>query len=226
MRTFLKFAGLSLFVLTLSGCSWRDDIRAWLGEKTDAVVEEAKEQAKDEFKKQMNSAIDDVKKSASDFANEKTEQAKQAVKDLAAEQLNQAREEGQKKVAEGLEKAAVAIKPTVKPTASTGTFSYLNYTPETLAQAGVTTTFLFFYDENDALSRALDAYFTSTLDPVGRDINVLRVNVTKDKTLSQKYGLKSSDELIRIDGTGKEVARVKGEAYSETPLLTKLGQSS
>ena len=224
-----KILSVGILLLTLSGCTLRDDIRNWMAEKTGQVVDQAKEQAKDEFKKQMNSAIDDVKKTAEDFAREKTDQAKQVVKDLTAEQLNKAREESQKKISAGLEKAAGVLKPTTKPTTKpstpTGTFSYLNSTAETLTAASATTTFLFFYDENDALSRALDAYFTSTLDPVTKNINVLRVNVTKDKALSQKYGLKSSDELIRIDGTGKEVARIKAEAYSETPLLTRFDQA-
>lgn len=228
VHTFLKFSLLTILALALSGCTLRDDIRGWMAEKTGEVVDQAKEQAKDEFKKQMNSAIDDVKKTAADFAKEKTEQAKQAVKDLTAEQLNKAREEGQKKIAEGLEKAAGTLKPTTKPTTKpstpTGTFSYLNYTPETLVLAQTTPTFLFFYDENDATARAVDKYFTVTLDPVMKDINVLRVDATKDKSLQQRYGPKAPDELIQIDAKGKEIRRVRGEAYSQKPLLLEIEQ--
>lgn len=220
-------------LLLLSGCSWREDLRTYLAEKTGEVVNQATEQAKDEFRKQMENAIDDVRQTAQEGASDTLKQAEKAVSGLAEERLNQAREQVQRQASESLQKAAVAIKPSPKPSdgaaglpaespTQSGTFAYLNYTAEAVSQAATTTTFLFFYDERDALARALDAYFTSTLDPVQQDVNVLRINVTRDRSLAERYGIRSFDELVRVDAAGKALSRIQAPAYATTPLLSLL----
>lgn len=96
------------------------------------------------------------------------------------------------------------VAPTAQDTESMQAGSYVEYTPELIAQTPGTK-ILFFHAEWCPQCRQLDSDLESTGAPAG--VTVMKVDYDSSQELRQKYGVTQQTTLVRVDDNGELVEK-------------------